>query len=476
MNSNSNSHSTVPTENKQFVLELLEWRKVNVYKGVQSEEFLYEHKLYSRIIIAAKLNNELVDVTFDELCRTKLHRVEKCGEDYLIADQDGLGIDICTSDCKIITNLLSKTEEAVQWCGRPTNTSQSLNESQNEITICRKMQDNHLNVASVFHRFQCLLPTNNSVVLWYYARLDRSLWRSVNAMDRQHRIEALPSIVPQIVAGLQHLHKHGIAHFALNLENIVINTDNNVVKISGFGRSKYFQNGVEKVVQKERMILHQDVPELMDDTVDSYYPDKVDVWLLGKLMRTLFVDHLTTDIDCWLRGMTKAHPMQRMPLNIVALIPPQKLIDAANIAQDESALTTIVVAETPVVSIAAIPPAVASAAVSSDAPANIKHIVTAALPQEYVADDDEIARSLLIPGICTKIELQNVIMDFFSESNMLANMYKELSVDIAQVRPKVHWGEYFRDVIVSIDKRIMRGLHLRLYVAVNADKLLLRLE
>lgn len=76
------------------------------------------------------------------------------------------------------------------------------------------------------------------------------------------------------------MHKIGIAHMDLKLENIMLNTDNKTIKIIDFGESKVFHDihHIDTVIKDHG--VHGSEPYIApEEFIEDYYdPEKVDVW------------------------------------------------------------------------------------------------------------------------------------------------------------------------------------------------------
>lgn len=90
----------------------------------------------------------------------------------------------------------------------------------------------------------------------------------------------------QILEGLLYMHNLGIAHMDLKLENIIIDTFNNKIKIIDFGHSKVFHDSLHA----GKFILNNNIygslayiaPE--EFLKKEYNPEKVDVWACGIIL------------------------------------------------------------------------------------------------------------------------------------------------------------------------------------------------
>ncbi len=157
-------------------------------------------------------------------------------------------------------------------------------------------------------------------------------------------------IFKQIVTGLSHMHRKGVVHRDLGLENICIKKDNNnknSIKLMDFGHSIVCNNGVDKHIRKHTKVIRikpcYDAPELSDASVEFYCPDKCDVWSLGVILFILLVGEypfttapksqeiITESLHCLkdknkvdsnaldlLNGMLSVDPKERLTLRTIA--------------------------------------------------------------------------------------------------------------------------------------------------------------
>jgi serine/threonine protein kinase len=95
----------------------------------------------------------------------------------------------------------------------------------------------------------------------------------------------------QILEAVDYLHTNGIAHLDLKLENIVLNTHTNVIKLIDFGEASFFKdqqnnnymfNGIRGTVQYLP-------PESVNLT--EFQGDKTDIWCCGIILYNLFYNY-----------------------------------------------------------------------------------------------------------------------------------------------------------------------------------------
>ena len=93
----------------------------------------------------------------------------------------------------------------------------------------------------------------------------------------------IANIVLQIANGLKYLHKFGIIHRDLKPDNIMIEQNNNEVKIMDFGLSKIASK--EEKLNEGFGTLYYAAPELIQN---NPYNKEVDVWSLGVILYYMF--------------------------------------------------------------------------------------------------------------------------------------------------------------------------------------------
>lgn len=90
----------------------------------------------------------------------------------------------------------------------------------------------------------------------------------------------------QFIDGVEYMHKTGIAHMDLKLENIMVNTTNKKIKIIDFGESHVFHDTthIETIILKHG--IHGSEPYIApEEFIEDYYdPEKVDVWSCGIIL------------------------------------------------------------------------------------------------------------------------------------------------------------------------------------------------
>jgi len=91
----------------------------------------------------------------------------------------------------------------------------------------------------------------------------------------------------QIISGVEHMHKQGIVHRDLKLENIVAqnNADGRIskLKIIDFGFSEQFSDARPFVTGSGGAIAYL-APEVIERKPYQYLPEPVDVWACGVIL------------------------------------------------------------------------------------------------------------------------------------------------------------------------------------------------
>lgn len=90
----------------------------------------------------------------------------------------------------------------------------------------------------------------------------------------------------QFIDAVEYMHKIGVAHMDLKLENIMVDTINKTIKIIDFGESRVFHdtNHIETIIPEHG--VHGSEPYIApEEFVEDYYdPEKVDVWSCGIIL------------------------------------------------------------------------------------------------------------------------------------------------------------------------------------------------
>lgn len=90
----------------------------------------------------------------------------------------------------------------------------------------------------------------------------------------------------QFIEGVSYMHKIGIAHMDLKLENIMIDREHHKVKIIDFGNSKVFHDSLHINTVIPEKGIHGSLPYIAPEEFlkHEYNPEKVDVWASGIIL------------------------------------------------------------------------------------------------------------------------------------------------------------------------------------------------
>ena len=186
-----------------------------------------------------------------------------------------LGIHLLTGRTvaiKIIQKRLQKSERA-------------LNRISREIEILKQVK--HPNVMECYE----VIETERS---WYMITEYCSggeLFEYVSNKDKLDEAEA-KEFFSQILSGLEYLHKMGICHRDLKLENLLLDVDNNL-KIADFGMSCAYEQG--QTLQTRCGSPHYISPEMLKGK--GYEPIATDIWALGVTLYAMVQGYMPFDGD-----------------------------------------------------------------------------------------------------------------------------------------------------------------------------------
>jgi serine/threonine protein kinase len=154
----------------------------------------------------------------------------------------------------------------------------------------RKLRKNLLNeytIGTLLHH-PCIRETldidleENSIIFEYCPGMDffnllKS--RDVNAKDGIFYFK-------QLIEGVSYMHKIGIAHMDLKLENIMVDSVNKKIKIIDFGEARVFHDSlhISSIIPDKG--LHGSMPYIAPEEFEDkeYNPEKVDVWSCGIIL------------------------------------------------------------------------------------------------------------------------------------------------------------------------------------------------
>lgn len=180
--------------------------------------------------------------------------------------------------------LLHKAEEGqnVYICNRHGTVNQAKCYSietnnvgyENEMTILRDLS--HTNIVSFRG------SSHNDVIgliITEYVETNMLEILKEKSLSPEQCIEIFTSICKAI----EYLHSNGIAHLDIRPDNILVNSDLNIIKISEFSSAISFER--KKKYSGNCGTFFYCAPEIFKD--NSYYPEKADIWSLGILLHVL---------------------------------------------------------------------------------------------------------------------------------------------------------------------------------------------
>ena len=98
----------------------------------------------------------------------------------------------------------------------------------------------------------------------------------------------------QIIDGVEYMHDTGIAHMDLKLENIIIDTNNKLIKIIDFGNAIIFHDSTHINTIIKNKGVHGTIPYIPPEEFKSqeYNPEKCDIWSLGIILYSILYKSL----------------------------------------------------------------------------------------------------------------------------------------------------------------------------------------
>jgi len=104
----------------------------------------------------------------------------------------------------------------------------------------------------------------------------------------------------QFIEAVEYMHKIGIAHMDLKLENILLNIDNKTIKIIDFGESRVFHDThhIETIILEHG--VHGSEPYIApEEFIKEFYdPEKVDVWSSAIILYEILYVSIPWGIAC----------------------------------------------------------------------------------------------------------------------------------------------------------------------------------
>eukprot|EP00469_Lotharella_globosa_P007650 CAMPEP_0167772090 /NCGR_PEP_ID=MMETSP0111_2-20121227/649_1 /TAXON_ID=91324 /ORGANISM="Lotharella globosa, Strain CCCM811" /LENGTH=293 /DNA_ID=CAMNT_0007661533 /DNA_START=119 /DNA_END=1000 /DNA_ORIENTATION=+ len=172
--------------------------------------------------------------------------------------------------------------------GKKTKQGSSSDEATNEAIIFRKL-GLHENIVHVFD-----LAEDKQNVEIVMERVHQDLFSHVSASHGVTEAKAR-HLFRQLVRALQHLHHKDIAHLDLSLENILVDSELDILKLCDFGSAVEAKRGGARVLNLVARRLNYAAPELVEgQPVDVF---QADVYSLGALLFMMLFGHPAYDIE-----------------------------------------------------------------------------------------------------------------------------------------------------------------------------------
>ena len=155
---------------------------------------------------------------------------------------------------------------------------------QNEVRVLRKLNNENL------VKLMEVIREQNSDVSYIFEYCDCNLYDLIQKNRKQNIFLSEPkirNIIYQVTCGINYLHSQGIMHRDLKPENVLININNNSVKIADFGTAKeipkYSNN---KSLTDYVCTRWYRAPECV--LKSTSYNEKIDIWAIGCIMAELY--------------------------------------------------------------------------------------------------------------------------------------------------------------------------------------------
>jgi serine/threonine protein kinase len=151
----------------------------------------------------------------------------------------------------------------------------------------RKSVINEYTIGTLLHH-PCIRETldvdleDNSIIFEYCPGTDLFNLISKNIINHDDGI----MYFKQLLDGVSYMHKIGIAHMDLKLENILVDYINKRIKIIDFGEAKVFHDSLHISTVIPDKGLHGSLPYIAPEEFNDkeYNPEKVDVWACGIIL------------------------------------------------------------------------------------------------------------------------------------------------------------------------------------------------
>lgn len=153
------------------------------------------------------------------------------------------------------------------------------------------LQLNHPNLVRIHYYYKKHFDKNYMRVHIIMEFLPRSLMDQISGRtekQQKFRHQEIALILFQILRGLEHMHRRNIAHRDIKPHNILVDVDEQVVKICDFGSAKNL--AATKATNSTYVCSRwYRAPELLQQNVQ--YSTKVDVWSCGCVLAELILLH-----------------------------------------------------------------------------------------------------------------------------------------------------------------------------------------
>lgn len=141
-----------------------------------------------------------------------------------------------------------------------------------EISLLKEL--NHCNIVKLYNVFH-----NGKNLYLVFEHCDTDLCKFLNTTSNFFRdIRNLRNYMQQILSGLAYCHQQRIIHRDLKPQNLLINRQNNIIKLADFGLARSFCTPVRNYT-REVVTLWYRAPELLLGT--TYYGTSLDIWSIG---------------------------------------------------------------------------------------------------------------------------------------------------------------------------------------------------
>ena len=148
---------------------------------------------------------------------------------------------------------------------------------QQEISILKKLK--HKNVVQLYE----IINTEKNLYLVTELCEKGELYDQVLLKKRLDEMEAC-KYLQDIIDGLEYLHSQDIVHRDIKLENLLLDSENNI-KITDFGLSKVYPKG--GLLHTYRGTYAYCPPEFFGETDEGYKGEFSDIWSIGVVLYTL---------------------------------------------------------------------------------------------------------------------------------------------------------------------------------------------